>query len=45
MARSTIACAVWWWFLIGLVVQTADIGNDFSDRMYEGLGRQRIEAI
>lgn len=26
-------------------MQTADIGNDFSDRMYEGLGRQRIEAI
>jgi hypothetical protein len=26
-------------------MQTADIGNDFSDRMYNDLGRQRIEII
>jgi|TARA_R110000737_G_scaffold17232_3_gene34722 hypothetical protein len=27
------------------VMRTVDLGNDLTDRMYEELGRQRIEAI
>lgn len=27
------------------VMQTVDLGHDLTDRMYENLGRQRIEAI